>query len=85
MQGNNSRVKKIHPQKTTMKIGNKIQMTAENSNWVVGEIGTIIEILEGEKKVVIAFEGREDDYTVFVGDFEIIGSSVHQVPNLKKP
>lgn len=60
-------------------------MTAENSNWVVGEIGTIIEILEGEKKVVIAFEGREDDYTVFVGDFEIIGSSVHQVPNLKKP
>ena len=48
-------------------------MTAENSNWVVGETGTIIELLEGGEKVVIAFEGREDDYTAFVGDFEILG------------
>jgi len=55
-----------------MKIGNKIKMTAENSNWVVGETGTITEILDGGKKVVVEFEGREDDYTVFVGDFETL-------------
>ena len=52
-----------------MKIGNKVKMTAENSNWDIGEIGTITQILDG--KVVIEFDGREDDYTVFVGDFEI--------------
>jgi len=46
-------------------------MTSENSNWVVGENGTITEILEKEGKVVIAFDGREDDYTVFVSDFKI--------------
>lgn len=56
-------------------------MTAENSNWVIGETGTITEILEGEGKVVIEFEGREDDYTAFVGDFEIIDAAF----NLKKP
>ena len=47
-------------------------MTAENSNWEVGETGTITELLEGGEKVVIAFEGREDDYTAFIGDFEIV-------------
>lgn len=48
-------------------------MTSENSNWIVGEMGTITEILDGGEKVVIAFDGRDDDYTAFVGDFEIIG------------
>jgi hypothetical protein len=61
-----------------MKIGNKVRMTAENSNWVVGETGTITEILEGEGKVVIAFDGREDDYTAFVGDFEMLGTPTRQ-------
>ena len=50
-------------------------MTAENSNWVIGETGTITEIIEGEGKVVIEFAGREDDYTAFVGDFEILGDA----------
>lgn len=53
-------------------------MTAENSNWVVGEMGTIAEILEGQEKVVIAFDNREDDYAVFVGDFEIINTQHNQ-------
>jgi len=58
-------------------------MTAENSNWVVGETGTITEILHGTGKVVIEFDGREDDYTVVVGDFEIIESNA--INPLKKP
>jgi hypothetical protein len=58
-----------------MKTGNKVRMTAENSNWVIGETGTITEILNGEGKVVIELAGREDDYTAFVGDFEILGDA----------
>jgi hypothetical protein len=58
-----------------MKTGNNVRMTAENSNWVIGETGTITEIIEGEGKVVIEFAGREDDYTAFVGDFEILGDA----------
>lgn len=49
-------------------------MTAKNSNWVVGEIGIITELLDGGEKVVVEFDGRLDDYTVFVGDFEIVGT-----------
>jgi hypothetical protein len=57
-----------------MKTGNKVKMTAKNSNWVVGEIGIITELLDGGEKVVVEFDGRLDDYTVFVGDFEIVGT-----------
>jgi hypothetical protein len=62
-----------------MKIGNKVRMTAENSNWVIGETGTITEILEGGGKVAIAFDGREDDYTAFVGDFEIVEATTFPI------
>ena len=54
-------------------------MTAENSNWVIGETGTITEILEGGGKVAIAFDGREDDYTAFVGDFEIVAATTFPI------
>jgi hypothetical protein len=66
-----------------MKTGNKVRMTAENSNWVIGETGTITQILPDGKKVVVELEGREDDYTVFVGDFEIVESNT--INPLKKP
>lgn len=44
-------------------------MTAENSNWNVGESGIVTWI--GGDRVAVAFDGREDDYTVFLTDFTI--------------
>jgi len=56
--------------KTEIKIGNRVQMTSPNSNWIVGEKGTVVWV--GADRVAVEFDGREDDYTALNGDFKII-------------
>jgi len=57
-----------------MKNGSKIKMTAENSNWEIGEVGIITFV--GSDRVGVYFPERgdepDDDYTALVGDFEVI-------------
>ena len=54
-------------------IGTKIEMTALNSNWNVGEIGRVTFV--GEDRVGVYFPARgdsaDDDYTALVGDFTV--------------
>lgn len=45
-------------------------MTSENSNWNVGETGTVV--WTGEDRVAVEFDGREDDYTAFLDAFIVI-------------
>ena len=51
-------------------------MISENSNWIVGERGLVLSHHNGgnatNDRVAVAFDGREDDYTAFPGDFEVI-------------
>lgn len=54
-------------------IGSRVKMTSFNSNWNVGELGTITGHFDGGTgtidRVAVAFDGREDDYTAFADDF----------------
>jgi hypothetical protein len=60
--------------KTTLPpIGSRVRMTSENSNWIVGEKGTITGHFDGgtgtNDRVSVEFDGRQDDYTAFPDDF----------------
>jgi hypothetical protein len=58
------------PTTAAIKLGARVQMTAENSNWNIGEKGTVTWL--GGDRAAIAFDGREDDYTAFLTDFKTI-------------
>jgi hypothetical protein len=53
-------------------IGSRVRMTSENSNWVVGELGTVVIHHNGgnptNDRFAVVFDGREDDYTAFPDD-----------------
>ena len=53
-------------------------MVSENSNWVVGELGTISGHYNGgnptNDRVGVLFDGRLDDYTAFPDDFVVVAS-----------
>ena len=51
-------------------VGSRVQMTAPNSNWVFGELGTVTWI--GSDRVAVAFRDEGDDYTVLIGDFSVV-------------
>ena len=53
-----------------IKLGSRVEMTAENSNWTISEKGTVVWL--GGDRVAIVFDGREDDYTAFLSDFKTI-------------
>jgi hypothetical protein len=52
-----------------IKIGDRVRMISENSNWNVGEAGTVVWI--GSDRVAVDFDGREDGdgYTAFLDAF----------------
>lgn len=51
------------------KIGDRVEMTSENSNWEVGECGTVVWV--GPDRVAVDFDGRRDGegYTAFLDAF----------------
>ena len=51
-------------------VGARVRMISENSNWSLGEKGTVIAVTLDRFGVV--FDGREDDYTVFAADCEVV-------------
>lgn len=57
-------------------IGSRVKMLSENSNWIVGEKGTVMGHFDGgtgtNDRIGIIFDGREDDYVAFPGDFAIV-------------
>ena len=53
-----------------LRLGSRVEMTAENSNWTISEKGTVVWL--GGDRVAIVFDGREDDYTAFLSDFKTI-------------
>jgi hypothetical protein len=59
---------KTNIEASTVAVGTRVRMSAPNSNWNVGEVGTVTWV--GTDRVAIAFDGREDDYTVLNGDFQ---------------
>lgn len=54
-------------------IGTRVQMISENSNWIVGEKGTVVWTADdGRNQVAIEFDGREDDYSASSEDFKTL-------------
>lgn len=55
-------------------IGTRVRMTAENSNWTIGDVGTITGHFDGgtgtPDRVGVIFPGQPDDCVAFPGDFE---------------
>lgn len=63
-------------------IGTRVRMTAENSNWTLGEIGTVVAHHNGRDlsgvgcdRVSVVFDGRTDDYTAFPDAFVTVASA----------
>jgi hypothetical protein len=40
-------------------IGTRVKMVSENSNWIIGELGTVLGAIN-PNRVAIDFDGRED-------------------------
>jgi len=60
-------------------VGARVRMISENSNWNLGEKGTVIEHSNGRDlsgigcdRFGVVFDGREDDYTVFASECEVV-------------
>lgn len=64
-------------------VGSRVRMVSENSNWIVGERGTVVGYHNGgnpvNDRVSVAFDDREDDYAAFPDDFEIVSCPLRAI------
>lgn len=70
MQQTNSTTNASAATTAQIEIGVRVKMISENSNWEIGEMGTVVWI--GDDRVAIEIDGREDDYTAFMDAFAVI-------------
>lgn len=60
-------------------VGSRVRMVVPNSNWGVGEVGTITAVhpaaagkFPTPERVSVKFDGRTDDYVAFGHEIELV-------------